>query len=300
MAGAAPPMGPEYARLVSRYGIRRGRTTGQLRMHAGIDLASTRRNEPVHAIRGGTVDMVAENRPGSPMDGYGNAVVVKHDDGTYALYAHLASVTVRQGQRIDAGKQLGVMGNTTNGKFSPLPDQTRAQWMEQMRARGIERPVVMTPHLHIELRRERPGGRSPFPGPYPQTPQQALYNMDPVPWLSAAGVRFGRRGVVEIVPGSEAAMAQPTWAALIGQSARAGGLGGLAYALHDLGQAIPADAETGEYEPVEFERDVRFGLSPMEWAAAGAGAMIFTATTAAFILRRRRAVVNRRRRTTRA
>lgn len=45
----------------------------------------------------------------------GNHVIVEHDDGTYAAYAHLrrGSVGVRTGRRIREGQQLGQAGNTS-------------------------------------------------------------------------------------------------------------------------------------------------------------------------------------------
>lgn len=46
----------------------------------------------------------------------GNHVVVEHDDGTYAAYAHLrrGSAPVRAGQRVAAGEKVGEVGNTGN------------------------------------------------------------------------------------------------------------------------------------------------------------------------------------------
>lgn len=46
----------------------------------------------------------------------GNHVIVEHDDGTFAAYAHLrrGSAGVRAGQRILEGQQLGQVGNTGN------------------------------------------------------------------------------------------------------------------------------------------------------------------------------------------
>lgn len=73
----------------------------------------------VHAVRGGTVMDVEEdfNRGGSDFDKYAhkaNHVRILHDDGTMALYAHLdlASVSVRPGARIRAGKKFARSGNT--------------------------------------------------------------------------------------------------------------------------------------------------------------------------------------------
>ncbi|EXF25760.1 peptidase M23 family protein [Nesterenkonia sp. AN1] len=46
----------------------------------------------------------------------GNHVIVAHDDGTAAVYAHLrqGSVLLEVGQRVSAGEQLGEVGNTGN------------------------------------------------------------------------------------------------------------------------------------------------------------------------------------------
>lgn len=46
----------------------------------------------------------------------GNHVIVAHDDGTAAVYAHLRmrSLRVELGQRVGAGEQLGEVGNTGN------------------------------------------------------------------------------------------------------------------------------------------------------------------------------------------
>ncbi|GAA4673461.1 hypothetical protein GCM10023347_29410 [Streptomyces chumphonensis] len=45
---------------------------------------------------------------------YGYQVVLKHDDGRFSQYAHLSALTVRAGQRVDAGQSVGRSGNTGN------------------------------------------------------------------------------------------------------------------------------------------------------------------------------------------
>lgn len=47
-------------------------------------------------------------------DSYGNYVKIKHDDGYYTLYAHLAynTVTVKTGDRVSRGQVIGYMGAT--------------------------------------------------------------------------------------------------------------------------------------------------------------------------------------------
>lgn len=46
----------------------------------------------------------------------GNHLVVAHDDGTFAAYAHLrrGSIVVRKGERVEAGQVLAAVGNTGN------------------------------------------------------------------------------------------------------------------------------------------------------------------------------------------
>lgn len=221
-------------------------------MHAGIDIATGRRNEPVYAIRAGTVSLVSANELNSPMRGYGNAIVINHGQGKYILYAHLkdGSVTVRQGDSVQPGQQIGIIGNTTNGQFSPLPGQPVEQWRTEARRRGYN-SGPMVPHLHLEVRRANPDGSSPFPGPYPRSPEDARTNLDPLTWLADKGIRFAARGGIQIVPGSSADRASALWRQTAGQTAVAG---------------------MGQYQPPVFERDVRFGLTNAEWVGVGVAA----------------------------
>ena len=52
----------------------------------------------------------------------GNHVLVRHDDGTVAAYAHLrrGSVAVRPGERVGTGAELGRVGNTGNTSMPHL------------------------------------------------------------------------------------------------------------------------------------------------------------------------------------
>lgn len=45
---------------------------------------------------------------------YGNYVKIRHDNGMYTLYAHMkyGSVSVKVGQRVSRGQEIGYMGNT--------------------------------------------------------------------------------------------------------------------------------------------------------------------------------------------
>ena len=66
--------------------------------------------DPVVASAAGTVttaDKVDDS-------GYGRWVVIDHGNGEKSLYAHLSSVLVTVGQRVDQGMQIGTLGSTGN------------------------------------------------------------------------------------------------------------------------------------------------------------------------------------------
>jgi len=280
---ASPPVNPATSRLVSRFGVRPSMASGAPHMHAGLDLGTSkgrRESEPIYASKAGVVSLVAANTPTSSMSGYGNAVVLRHGDGTYGLYAHMqdGSITVRPGQTVDGGTQIGLMGNSTNGHFSPLPGESTAQWAARANAAGYHAPGPMVRHLHYELRVARPDGSSPFPGPYPTSPSEALFNRDPSPWFGDLGLRFSTRGAATIVPGSPIDRSRASWSQSMAGTLAVMGLDG--DELDALGQ------ETG-YQPPEPERDAKWGISKTERLMLVTGGIVLTGTIAAFIIRSR-------------
>lgn len=94
----------------------------------GVDLAGGM-GSTIRAAAGGTV--IVAKGGGGWNGGYGNYIVVKHNNGTQTLYAHLSSLSVGSGEVVDQGQTIGGMGNT--GKSTGT-------------------------HLHFEVR----GGRNPF------------------------------------------------------------------------------------------------------------------------------------------
>ena len=308
---AAPPINPATARVVSHFGVRPSRRSGAPHFHAGLDLSTVRgRGEPVFAVDDGTVFMIGHNESPGQLSGYGNAVILRLADGvTYPLYGHLDSVAVTQGQQVHAGQLVGRMGNTTNGQFSPMPGQAVADWTARARSRGYN-SGPMVPHLHFEVRRR--SDAPPWPGPYPQSQAQAIYSIDPMPWLRAKGIVFTSRGGVAIQPGSEAAASQAQWGPLIQASESMAGLGALdtttskgATALTTPSASVADPVDPGKYvpdgyEPVTFERDVRFGFTPIEWGALGLGTVTLAGGLAYYAIYRGRtgplaATPNRRR-----
>lgn len=75
--------------------------------HTGVDFPVPT-GTSVKAVAGGTV--VSAGWEGS----YGYQVVIRHSDGKYSQYAHLSALTVRDGQKVNAGQRIARSGSTGN------------------------------------------------------------------------------------------------------------------------------------------------------------------------------------------
>jgi len=58
--------------------------------------------------------------------GYGNMVMIVHDNGYSTLYGHLSSISVSNGQRVSQGTQVGVMGSTGRSTGTHLHFEVRS------------------------------------------------------------------------------------------------------------------------------------------------------------------------------
>ncbi len=92
---------PASGSLSSRYGARWGRR------HNGIDIAGAM-NSDVLAADGGVVTYAGW------MQGYGNYVVIDHENGYETAYGHNNSIVVSVGDRVAKGAVIAKMGNTGN------------------------------------------------------------------------------------------------------------------------------------------------------------------------------------------
>ncbi|QZN94900.1 murein hydrolase activator NlpD [Symbiopectobacterium purcellii] len=72
----------------------------------GIDIAGTR-GQPIMATASGRVVYA-----GNALRGYGNLIIIKHDDDYLSAYAHNETMLVREQQEVKAGQQIATMGST--------------------------------------------------------------------------------------------------------------------------------------------------------------------------------------------
>lgn len=110
--GFSNPTKVSDAVITSGYGSRTAPTTNKgkgSKQHDGIDIGGSVNGQAADSIGGGKVTEV-----GYDENGYGNYVVVDHGNGYTSLYGHLQKATVKQGDTISAGQQVGVIGSTGN------------------------------------------------------------------------------------------------------------------------------------------------------------------------------------------
>jgi murein DD-endopeptidase MepM/ murein hydrolase activator NlpD len=75
-------------------------------IHQGVDIITLGMGDPVCATANGEVIQVAYD------SSYGNYVTIKHQFGFYTRYAHLQTIKVIKGAKVQQGDSIGTLGNT--------------------------------------------------------------------------------------------------------------------------------------------------------------------------------------------
>ncbi|HEX4295856.1 MAG TPA: peptidoglycan DD-metalloendopeptidase family protein, partial [Rhizomicrobium sp.] len=88
----------------------------------GINIAA-REGTSIHAAADGTVSYT-----GDELRGYGNLILIQHDDGYITAYAHCRTIAVARGDHVNKGQVIGEVGQTG---------------------------AVARPQLHFELRKDK-------------------------------------------------------------------------------------------------------------------------------------------------
>lgn len=91
---------PHMGKITSKYGPRRRR------VHQGTDIG-LKIGDPIYATFDGRVRLTQHYR-----GGYGNLIVLRHDNGLETFYGHLSQILVEPEQWVTAGQVIGYGGNT--------------------------------------------------------------------------------------------------------------------------------------------------------------------------------------------
>lgn len=100
-----------YIRPISGYSLSRG-----LHGNNGVDWAAPK-GTAIMAAASGTVNIAKYSGWNG---GYGQYVVINHNNGTQTLYAHMSTVNVYPGQQVVAGQVIGRIGTTGNSTGNHL------------------------------------------------------------------------------------------------------------------------------------------------------------------------------------
>jgi murein DD-endopeptidase MepM/ murein hydrolase activator NlpD len=95
----------EFSRITSGFSMRMHPILKNWRAHLGVDYAGAT-GTPVRTVGDGVVEFAGVQ------NGYGNVIIVKHQNKNETLYAHLSKIDVRAGQAISQGDRIGAIGTT--------------------------------------------------------------------------------------------------------------------------------------------------------------------------------------------
>ena len=91
---------PARGRVIAGFGANGG--------NEGINIAVPE-GTPVKATEAGTVTYA-----GSEVKGYGNLVLIRHDNGFVSAYAHNGALSVKRGETVKRGQVIATSGQTGN------------------------------------------------------------------------------------------------------------------------------------------------------------------------------------------
>lgn len=126
------PIGPDGTDHVARFYPYASTGEGQYDVHHGVEFVNEE-GTPVLATAAGRIVFAGtddERVLGPTPNFYGQVVVQEldrrwNDAPVYVLYGHLSSISVQEGQRVEGGNQIGLVGTTG---------------------------IALGPHLHLEVR----------------------------------------------------------------------------------------------------------------------------------------------------
>lgn len=101
-----PVKGTDIYRISSHYGHRTDPFYKVTKFHGGIDFSGPV-GTGIYATGDGVVSKVEKNK-----SGYGNNIIIDHGYGYKTRYAHLHSFSVKKGDKVKRGQEIGKMGNT--------------------------------------------------------------------------------------------------------------------------------------------------------------------------------------------
>ncbi|OWZ83717.1 murein hydrolase activator EnvC family protein [Natranaerobius trueperi] len=107
--------------ITSGYGNRIHPITGRKTFHSGVDIGIPRSRwpgsgnytgSPVNILAADSGTVIFAGIQGSLSSGYGRLVIIDHGDGYTTWYAHARSINVSEGQQVQRGQPIAIVGST--------------------------------------------------------------------------------------------------------------------------------------------------------------------------------------------
>jgi len=96
---------PTQGSVGSKFGLRVHPIFGTSRMHTGVDIGAPS-GQAVWAAKEGRVIFAGVK------GGYGNTVIIQHEGNVATLYAHLSALRTSEGEVVEQGELVGLIGST--------------------------------------------------------------------------------------------------------------------------------------------------------------------------------------------
>lgn len=136
---------PHQGKVFSKFGTRRGRR------HTGCDIPYPT-GTPVHCAFDGRVRLAERHK------GYGNMVIVRHENGLETFYAHLSRIDVKPGDWLKAGDLVGLGGSTGRSTGPHLHFETRykgnafdPEWIVDFENGRLRKNVFVLKRSHLSV-----------------------------------------------------------------------------------------------------------------------------------------------------
>lgn len=135
---------PYKAKVFSKFGYRHGRR------HQGVDLPYPV-GSPVAAAFDGRVRVSMYTK------GYGNLVIIRHENGLETYYGHLSKRNVEPGDWVHSGDIIGLGGSTGRSTGPHLHFETRyrgfafdPQWLADYESGELHSPVFVLKRIYLD------------------------------------------------------------------------------------------------------------------------------------------------------
>ncbi len=96
---------PVSGQIINKFGRYKNPKLKTIQVNNGIDIKAAK-GEAVRCVFSGAVSVITY------LSGYGNTVIIDHDNGYYTVYAHLDEIFIKKFEVIDAGTVIGTIGES--------------------------------------------------------------------------------------------------------------------------------------------------------------------------------------------